>query len=300
MLSRFRNAFALCVAPILMAGMFVSPAVAAEDPIWPGLPEIPENAAGGALWLGLSVSGVQEIGPAKQWFQIPKTIIAAQSLVEQVGPVFTQKNQVFVVSPEGAEHPYGEFAPIRVRSVAFGAIPVTFTVHLSQPRDEENLPLPLSSATKADELVYSTIFKFYDSTITGELEARVSDMSVDGVPIKLGEKCRTAENIKVVLTGQGYTSEVPPNPLHPEPELNTWHTSDYYTATNGGKLVGNSTMPEFVGCGAGGEDLSALITTMSSGPENRTIQRQSGVMSCWGWYLFYPCDDHEVPLPERS
>lgn len=299
MLSRLRNAIALCVAPVLMAGLFFSPAVAEEDPIWPGLPKIPDNGNNGALWLGLSVSGAQEIGPAKQWFQIPKTLIAAQSLVEQVGSVYRQRNEAFVVSPEGAAHPYGDFAPIRVRSVAFGVIPVAFTVHLSQPRDAEDLPLPMSSETEMDELVQYTIFKFNDSTITGELEARVSDMSVDGVPIELGEKCRTAENIKVVLEGRGYTSEMPPNPLHPEPELNTWHTSEFYTSTNGGKLVGNSEMPEFVGCGAGGEDLSALITSMSSGPTNKTLQRQSGIMSCWGWYLFYPCDDHEVPLPER-
>src|SRR3546814_10618425 len=86
---------------------------------------------------------------------------------------------------------------------------------------------------------------------------------------------------------------MPPNPIHPEPELNTWHTSEFDTSINGGKMVGNTSMPEFVGCGAGAEDLSALISGMSSSPENKTIQRQSGTMSCWGWYLFYPCDDHE-------
>src|SRR3546814_13189323 len=92
---------------------------------------------------------------------------------------------------------------------------------------------------------------------------------------------------------------MPTNPIHPEPELNTWHTSEFYTSINGGKMVGNASMPDFVGCGAGAEDLSALISGMSSSPENKTIQRQSGTMSCWGWYLFYPCDDHEVPLPTR-
>src|SRR3546814_21023899 len=85
-------------------------------------------------------------------------------------------------------------------------------------------------------------------------------MTVDGVPIPLGENCRTAENIEVVLDGRGYTSEMPPNPIHPEPELNTWHTSEFYTSINGGKMVGNTSMQEFGGCGAGAEDLSALIS----------------------------------------
>ncbi|HEY9564745.1 MAG TPA: hypothetical protein VIR30_13345 [Nocardioides sp.] len=295
--NRFRAA-ALSVV-LLLLGLFLSPQVAAEeDPTWPGLPKLREPTDGGALWLGLSVSGAQEIAMAKQWFQIPKTIIAAQSLVSSDPVNQVMENFAYVVSPEGAPAPYGYFAPIRVRTVAFGVIPASFTVHLSQPRDAEDLPMPLYS--KTDQTVLpGYVFKFEDSTITGELQARISDMTVDGVPIPLGENCRTAENIEVVLDGRGYTSEMPPNPIHPEPELNTWHTSEFYTSINGGKMVGNTSMPEFVGCGAGAEDLSALISGMSSSPENKTIQRQSGTMSCWGWYLFYPCDDHEVPLPTR-
>src|SRR3546814_8974585 len=80
--NRFRAA-ALSVV-LLLLGLFLSPQVAAEeDPTWPGLPKLREPTDGGALWLGLSVSGAQEIAMAKQWFQIPKTIIAAQSRSEE-------------------------------------------------------------------------------------------------------------------------------------------------------------------------------------------------------------------------
>lgn len=298
----FRRVASFCVAALLVGALSPTPhGVAEEDPTWPGLPKIPDIPydEGGALWLGLSISGAQEISRAKQWFQIPKTIIAAQSIVRSPSTTETnQENYAFVVSPEGAPHPYGHFAPIQVRTVAFGMIPVTFTVHLSQPRDAEDLPIPLASKTNA-EILPANLFRFADSTVAGELEARVTDMEVDGVPVPIGENCRTAENVEVELHGTGYTSENPPNPAHPEPGTTGWLTTKFYTATNGGRLVGNSAMPEFVGCQSGGEDFSALITGMSSSPQNETIQRQSGVMTCWGWYQFDPCIDHEVPLPTR-
>src|SRR3546814_673152 len=172
--NRFRAA-ALSVV-LLLLGLFLSPQVAAEeDPTWPGLPKLREPTDGGALWLGLSVSGAQEIAIAKQWFQIPKTIIAAQSLVSSDPVNQVMENFAYVVSPEGAPAPYGYFAPIRVRTVAFGVIPASFTVHLSQPRDAADLPMPLSSQTH--QTVHpGYVFNSDDSPIPVALHPRLSHL----------------------------------------------------------------------------------------------------------------------------
>src|SRR3546814_14156224 len=102
--NRFRAA-ALSVV-LLLLGLFLSPQVAAEEhPTWPGLPKLREPTDRGALWLGLSVSVAQEITMAKPWFQIPKTIIAAQTLVRSAHVHPVMANFAYVVPPEGAPAP---------------------------------------------------------------------------------------------------------------------------------------------------------------------------------------------------
>lgn len=78
---------------------------------------------------------------------------------------------------------------------------------------------------------------------------RVHDVSVNGVPLDVGPRCRTARPFDTVLSGA-------------------------YNFLTGGVLDGEITIPPFVGCGGRGEDLSPLFTAALSGPGNAVRIRQ--------------------------
>ncbi|OLF13615.1 DUF6801 domain-containing protein [Actinophytocola xanthii] len=83
------------------------------------------------------------------------------------------------------------------------------------------------------------------AVITGKYSARIFDAQINGVPLDLGENCRSESPLEVSVR-----ANVPP-----------------YTLTVGGKLTGMVTIPPFSGCGAH-EDLDPLITGLVSGPGN--------------------------------
>lgn len=192
--------------------------------------------------------------------------------------VLTFVNRLYAVSPESAPKKYGYFPPFTVRTVAFGAIPVEATLQISQIRDDEDLPLPLISATSAKFYCPGHERKGYlntDSTVSGSLEVRLTRIKVDGVPIDVGSACKTGP-AEIALKGRGYWDRDPSIPAADKPPQ---PTTIYYTAALGGLLTGTLDIPAFSGCRSGtGDDISPLLTSAVSGPGNPMTVRQSPIM----------------------
>ncbi|MEU4350605.1 DUF6801 domain-containing protein [Streptomyces sp. NPDC023838] len=89
----------------------------------------------------------------------------------------------------------------------------------------------------------------FTTTIAYRQYLRVHDVRVNGVPLDVGQRCRTALPFDTVLSGA-------------------------YNFLTGGVLDGEITIPPFAGCGSRGEDLSPLFTAALSGPGNAVRIRQ--------------------------
>ncbi|GAA0628111.1 hypothetical protein [Streptomyces crystallinus] len=89
----------------------------------------------------------------------------------------------------------------------------------------------------------------FTTTIAYRQHLRIHDVRVNGVPLDVGPRCRTARPFDTVLSGA-------------------------YNFLTGGILDGEITIPPFAGCGSRGEDLSPLFTAALSGPGNAVRIRQ--------------------------
>lgn len=292
----------LACAAALVAGLLISQqASAAESPDHPGLP-----ARTGGGWINglVRVSTINESLRAKQWFRIPTLTVTADSLTaapefgnDPFDPVqgcnqpfwvegLSVFSNLYVHSPEGAAEPYGYFPPVTVRTVAFGAIPVEATVQISQLRDAENLPMPLRSEAVIDyywtnagakgerscgrDYQGRTYNLLHDATTTGKVNVRVSHLSIDGVRLDIGPHCGTVGPAEISMTGKGWWTQDPDLIGSLPPAGDT----PYYTVGSGGLLNGTIDIPAFTGCLVGTEDVSPLLTTAVSGPDNPTMARQ--------------------------
>ncbi|WHM35589.1 DUF6801 domain-containing protein [Streptomyces sp. BPTC-684] len=89
----------------------------------------------------------------------------------------------------------------------------------------------------------------FTTTIAYRQYLRIHDVRVNGVPMDVGPRCRTARPFDTVLSGA-------------------------YNFLTGGILDGEIAIPPFAGCGSRGEDLSPLFTAAVSGPGNAVRIRQ--------------------------
>ncbi|MFI0355689.1 DUF6801 domain-containing protein [Actinomadura sp. 9N407] len=81
-----------------------------------------------------------------------------------------------------------------------------------------------------------------------EVWIRLYDVRVNGTPMDVGPKCRTAQPVMLALTGSD-------------------HIAPPYAIDKGGRLSGMVNVPAFSGCGVG-EDLDRLFTASVSGEGN--------------------------------
>ena len=280
---------AAALGGLLLASQQASAAVI----VYPGLP--PQQ---GYQYTGARTVGLQETARAKQWMRLPAVIMAADVKTAVVRPPppsevslsITSTNLLYVISPNGASKPYGEFPAVTVRTVAFGAIPVEATVHVSQLRDDSDLPVPIRLVQVNESARGTGIQRVLDAEASGEVSVRVSDLKVDGVPVELGGSCVTARPARLDLVGKGY-------PLLSPRDINAT-----FSAALGGRLNGTVDIPAFTGCGVGSENLSPMVTGLVSGPDNPIIMQVTGINpGCFPGSIITICPPLDpLPFPNRE
>ncbi|MEO3788296.1 DUF6801 domain-containing protein [Actinocorallia sp. B10E7] len=146
------------------------------------------------------------------------------------GPALTN----VIVHPPKAGHLLVDFqfaSPLRARStfLVFGFMPATAVIEMAQ-REKGLVDLAIATGKL---------------TVTGEMEIRITEASVNGTPMRVGSRCRSRTPAKIEATGG----------------------EDYKNPLLGGSLNGTFAIPEFTGCGVG-EDLSRIFSGAVSGSGN--------------------------------
>jgi hypothetical protein len=130
------------------------------------------------------------------------------------------------------------FKPATTTFLAFGFVPVTATVEFL-PEDYLNSKM----IEIGGGLYTGTDGEIWLSTELN-VKGRVSGVKINGVPVDVGPDCVTAKSITLHVSG------------HYDP-FSTGHIEDP-----------NFELPEFRDCGSGGQDLTKLLSGMSSGKGN--------------------------------
>ncbi len=211
--------------------------------------------------------GTTDVVKVKQAIRLPVTLIGA-NLVGQYYNVVTNgrgkqyrqsfPTTVFVRSPTGSPHPWGDLPPITSTALAFGMIPVTVTTHLSQVRDADDLPTPIRIKVDSAPIPGSSSFDLFDVEASGLLTIRLDAITIDGRPLDVGSSCRGVSPLTLAFKGK----YVPVPGERPTPPT-------YYYPIFGGDLYGALDIPAFTGCrSASGEDFSTIFTSALSGKGN--------------------------------
>lgn len=96
------------------------------------------------------------------------------------------------------------------------------------------------------------------TTVYGQEDLRLYDVSLDGTPMDVGPDCHTVTPLDIRLVGYDRSSltGVPTRP------------QDYSVQTGGPLAQDDLSIPRFAGCGSHGEDFDALLTSAVSGGGN--------------------------------
>ena len=212
---------------------------------------------------------------------------------------------VWVQSPAGASQPFGLFPPITVRSVAFGSIPVQATVHLSQSvRDGLIVPFHFSQIVSMFDMAEGTevpgfgpapagegaVALMVPPIFTGSLDIRLSDVTVDGVPLAVGDNCAASASLKMSPKG-GFRDGSDPIVKGEPGEFSAAYEGKSY-------LPGNVDIGAFSGCTSGSEGLDPLLTSMISGPDNHIDETLISGYTIWCMPNFYIGDG--VPVGREA
>jgi len=267
-------------AVALSAVLVFSAQSSRADEWYPGLPD--PDTSYSQSWQSAAQGGLSYAKRAKQWFRSPDSMVTfnikfkAEDTIDGVKRNHTT-GRAYMVSPPGAPANYGYMAPLTVRSVGFGLIPVEATVQVSQRR-ANGYPIASEASIVGADYMDPTAPVGTDKVLRTEVDATVVEdafnvqilsVRVDGVDLALTGDCRTETPAPIHLVGPAYTI---PDP-NGNPGLVEWfQTQDpttYFHPLWGGQLSGTMTIPAFTGCTtASGDDLSALMTLSVSGPDN--------------------------------
>ncbi|MET0822095.1 MAG: hypothetical protein ABWY58_14115 [Aeromicrobium sp.] len=269
-------------------------------------------------WFGTSQVGLTGSKVAKQWTKVPLTMLATNALFyykshpgqgevppgEKINTEFGYLVRAFLVSPKGSKDDYGDSAPIQVRTVAFGSIPVEVTLQVSQERDAAGLPKPLvyrphdySMQPPADRPdLYSQVV-VDAATIESQLNVRVKKVVVDGVDVGLGDSCQTGPGAKLAVASKELRVDEYNEPP-PDGSSNGWteylfDPKEYLYGIYGGTLTGTIDIPRFTGCATrSGDDVSPLLTSALSEKGN-PVSLRIGALGC----NVYDENGSNVPIP---
>lgn len=269
-----------------------SSSMAEPDPTYPNAPQHGNGGFGPAY----SSATLTYAKPSKQWLRLPDVVLAVSvdaftthpgaapaSCLQKYGPTLCEPAPgaetrlvsdalTYPVATLPANHRdarFDRFPDATVKTVAFGAVPVEATLSLTLPIDAEGLPIGLRGVTISDQYDPDTTpappevpnptqlwMDTADTTVTGSVWVRLKALSVDGIPVDLGDHCRTTEPAALDLIGKGFISNQYFGDVVPD---------GAFTVGFGGTLTGTIDVPHFVGCGTGGDDLSPLVSSMASG-----------------------------------
>ncbi|GGF37452.1 hypothetical protein GCM10011519_08750 [Marmoricola endophyticus] len=274
---------------------------------------------------GVGTLGVQGARHAAQWIKIP----AASSVA--VVPIHSF-NYANLPAPSGEPsdvstvlHFYprvwflsadrkrvGEMPPFRVRTLAFGAVPVQVTVHITQPvrADGTVRPIEVQQASVTsnsrgigfppnDESGRRINQIYRNAYGKGEVAVRLSHLTIDGKPVDVGASCRTTRSGSLNLAGKGYYNYKGGSSTQPE---------GTYAGASGGLLTGIVDIPPFSGCkGSSGDDVSRILTNAVSGESNPiSIFQSPSSATCFPQDVPGACTSRLLPLdvpssrPEKS
>jgi hypothetical protein len=190
---------------------------------------------------------------------------------------------------------FGIFPPVRVSMLAFNGIPVTATAHLTQTvhngfYDPLKLRLVLDITEippgksvpgfgPAPKFSQGTTFFTYRAVSTGTVNIRLSNVTVDKVPLPVGASCRTSSPavLKLGAPAGYYPQNVPPTKLKGKP-------GEFQPLAGGGPagyLQGTADVPSFTGCHDGADNLNRLITGMIAGPGNPVNAYSPAGLQSW-------------------
>ncbi len=126
-----------------------------------------------------------------------------------------------------------ELPPVRATFLAFGFVPVTASLMVTELR-----PISIRSVSGVTAPPYPITVRATTTVAIG-----ISDVDVNGVPLAIGPHCRPVSTTRLTLTGRG-DNTIPPRG---------------YTVPTGGPLSGRLTIPAFTDCGVT-ENLDPLLT----------------------------------------
>jgi hypothetical protein len=139
-------------------------------------------------------------------------------------------------------HGLPELPPAHATLLAFGFMPVSATIQLSEIGPLNVALISCGSGTKM-----CSNPSLNRALVLGRVSLRIYDVSVNGVPLNVGPHCQTANPFNLELTG------VPPS---------------YNISKIHGVLTGTITIPSFSGCSSGADDLDPIFNATVSGPGN--------------------------------
>ena len=255
-------------------------------------------------WYGTSQVGLTGSKVAKQWTKIPLTMLAANALFyykthpgqgevppgEMINTEFGYLVRAFLVSPKGSKDDYGDSAPIKVRTVAFGSIPVEVTLQVSQERDAAGLPKPLvyrphdysiEPPAGRPDLVSQVVID--EARLEANLNVRVTRVVVDGVDVGLGDSCQTGSGARLEASSEELKAD---EYLEPPPDGSPgwleyrFDPAKYLYGIYGGTMSGTVDIPPFSGCSTrSGDDVSPLLTSALS-EEGNPVSLRIGALGC--------------------
>lgn len=212
-----------------------------------GLPPPPEGRLEGSV----ATTGRAELAVGKQWFRLPRMALWARvGAADDGADPPNVAAEVYLLSPAGSRHKYGEGPAFGVRTLAFGMIPAEATVQIAQLR-RGAYPQPW-------ELSGGPVLSEGDHVMEGAVEVRILRLELDGerVPDLTGT-CRSGPAELRLEAGPGYLPY------------------------GGGELAGTIDVPAVTGCGS--RALDRLVTSMVAGDDNRIEVRQGAVSIGQDW-----------------
>lgn len=205
---------------------------------------------------GAYTIGTATVRKAKTKVTLPLTMLRAYANETShitKGNLFS-KTPSWAVTHLGRHPRFGTFPVAHSAVLGFGAIPITADLHMTQLVEAGRIvPIDVYSKNQVD-----FPFKKFPTHVRGRVEVRIANVRVDRVPLHVGPDCHSAVPMSLRLTG----------------------TDPSYNLFTGGPLYGTVTIPQFTGCGTGGDDLDPLLNGMISGPGNAIVLHQ-GNLAVW-------------------